>query len=268
MSHPAPSILITGGASGLGRALAETAARRGYRVAIADTHSVRCEEVCRMLADLQAEHLHLACDVRRDSDVRQAVDRVVRRWGTLDLLINNAGIASAGLFETLAEADWQAQLDTNLLGTVRACRAAVTAMKRQGKGHIVNVAAMTALAPAPGMSSYSATQAAIVALSESLHSELAPLGIRVSVACPSFFRSNLNESLRAPDPVSRVRFEHLLGQHGYSADEVATRIFSGIDAGDFLLLPQPGLKHLWRRKRWRPQQALRAMLPLAEKLRR
>ncbi|AJD48042.1 short chain dehydrogenase [Isoalcanivorax pacificus W11-5] len=268
MSSPAPSILITGGASGLGRALAELAARRGYRVAIADTHSVRSEEVCAQLSELNTEHLQLTCDIRRDSDVRQAVERIVRRWGQLDILINNAGIAGTGLFETLSDDDWRALLETNLLGTVRTCRAAVSAMKRQGSGHIINVAAVQGLIPAPGMSSYSATEAALIALSESLRSELQPLGIQVSVACPSFFRSNLADTLRASEPVSRARFERLLVRHDFSPAEIAERIFRGIDAGDFMILPQPGLKQVWRQKRWLPGRALKGMQALAEKLRR
>lgn len=269
MSHPAaPTVLITGGASGLGRELALLAGERGYRVAIADVNSLRGEEVCRTLADLNAEHLFIDCNVRRDADLRQAVDRVISRWGQLDLMINNAGVAAAGLFETLPADDWDWVLDINLMGVVRGARAALTAMKRQGNGRILNIASMAGLTPPPGMSSYNVSKAAVISLSESLYSELQPLGISVSVACPSFFRTNLGESLRAPDPVTRARFEKLLEKQDYSAREIAERIFRGLDNDDFLILPHPTARRAWRKKRWRPARFLAEMAALGERMRR
>lgn len=269
MNHPAaPTILITGGASGLGRELAMLASARGYRVAIADINSLRGNEVCQALAEAGTEHLYLDCNVQRDADLRQAVERIISRWGQLDVLINNAGVAAAGLFETLPAEDWDWIMDINLMGVVRGCRAAVTAMKRQGSGHIVNIASMAGLTPPPGMSSYNVSKAAVVTLSETLYAELAPLNIHVSVACPSFFRTNLGDSLRTPDPVTRARFERLLEKQPYTAGEIAERIFRGIEKNDFLILPHPAARSAWRLKRWRPARFLAAMQGLGERLRR
>lgn len=264
----APTMLITGGASGLGRALAEKAAADGYRVAIADIHRTRAEDVCRTLAALEAEHFFVECDVRREQDLRRAVDRVIRRWQQLDVMVNNAGVAGAGLFEAVPLADWEWLLDINLLGTVRGCRAAITPMKRQRSGHIVNIASMAALTPPPAMASYNATKAAVVNLSETLRAELAPEGIHVSVVCPSFFRTNLGESLRAPDPLTRARFERLMEHNDVTAEQIAARVLKAVEQKQFLILPHPEGRKAWRRKRLFPERFYRGMERIAVKFRR
>lgn len=267
MTNP-PTMLITGGASGLGQALAHAAGAAGYRVAIADINEVRGDETCRQLANSHVENMYIDCDVRRDGDLRKAVERVVQRWERLDVMVNNAGVAAVGLFEGISEDDWQWLLDINLLGVVRGCRAAVTAMKRQGHGHIVNIASMAGLTPPPGMSSYNAVKAAVVSLSESLYSELAPLNIQVTLVCPSFFRSNLGDTLRTPDPISAARFDRMLDNGDLSAEEIADSVVKAIAEKRFLLLPHRKGKAAWRSKRWRPAKFYRQMRVLAEKLRR
>lgn len=263
-----PTMLITGGASGLGRNLAEQAADAGYRVAIADIHRTRGEDLCRTLMERNAECFFIECDVRRERDLRRAVERVLRRWKQLDVMVNNAGVAGAGLFEAIPQADWDWLFDVNVMGTVRGCRAAVSAMKRQRSGHIVNIAAMTALAPSPAMSSYSAAQAAVVNLSETLREELAPEGIGVTVVCPAFFRSHLEESLRTPDPVTAARFERLLETDDVTAGQIATQILNAIRKKRFMVLPRGEARRLWRLKRWWPERFYRGMEAVAVKLRR
>ena len=262
------TILITGGASGLGRELALAAGKAGYRVAIADIHEARADETCRMLGDANIENMYIECDVRQQADLRRAVERVAQRWEKLDVMINNAGVASVGLFEMISDDDWQWLLDINLMGVVRGCRAAITAMKRQGHGHIINISSMAGLTPPPGMSSYNTAKAAVISLSESLYTELAPANIGVTVVCPSFFRSNLKDTLRTPDPVSAARFERMLTDHDLSAEEIAGLIIAAIEKKTFLLLPHRKGKIAWRSKRWRPAKFYRQMRGLANKLRR
>lgn len=260
--------LITGGASGLGLALAREAGRRGYRVAIADVHEGRGEEARRGLQEQGVEVLFCRCDVRREQDVRQAVQRVVRRWGHLDLMVNNAGVAAAGPFEAIPADDWDWLMDINLMGVVRGCRVAVPEMKRHGSGHIVNVASMAGLTPPPGMSLYNVSKAAVVSLSESLYSELAPLNIHVTLVCPSFFRTNLGNSLRTPDPVSSARFERLLENNDVSAEMIAVDILNAVDRKRFMVLPHRSGGRAWRQKRWFPKRFFNAMQELAKKIRR
>lgn len=263
-----PTMLITGGASGLGRGLAEQAAAEGYRVAVADIHRTRGEDVCRALTEQNAECFFIECDVRRDEDLRRAVERVLRRWRQLDVMVNNAGVAGAGLFEAIPEQDWQWLFNINVMGTVRGCRAAVSAMKRQRRGHIVNIAGMAGLTPGPALSSYNAAQAAVVNLSETLREELAPEGIHVTLVCPGFFASHLDESLRAPDPVTAARFERMQDGGDTTATQLAGQILAAIKKHRFMVLPDAEAKAAWRLKRWRPEKFYRGMEKLAAKFRR
>ncbi len=264
----APTILITGAASGLGRALAEQAAANGYRVAVADVHQTRGEETCRGLVQAGAETFFVECDVRREKDLRRTVERVLRRWQRLDVIINNAGVASAGLFEAIPQEDWDWLFDINVMGTVRGCRAAVSAMKRQHQGHIVNIAGAGALAPRPAMSAWNAAQAAIVSVSESLRAELQPEGIQVTVACPGFFRTHLTESLRAPDPISTARFERLLDSRELNATRVAEAIVRAIQRNQPRVTPGSEARRAGRQSRWMPKRFQRHMAELAARLRR
>lgn len=267
MSTHSPVAVITGGGGALGSALALQAARRGYRVAILDRSESAGEACCQALLEAGAECFWMAVDVRRERDLNQAVTRVLRRWGQLDLWINNAGIATAGPFEALSSDDWQQQLDVNLIGTVHGCRAAATAMARQGNGQLVNIAAAAGLFPSPGLSAYNSVSAALIALSETLQAELSPLGIRVSVACPTFFQSPFMTSVRATDPLSRQRFMRLAEQHQYSAEEVAERLFKELDGRRFLLLPHRDHRRLWWLKRLSPKRFRAAMRDRARRLR-
>ena len=140
----------------------------------------------------------------------------------------------------------------NLLGVVRGCRAFIPLFLRQGGGHFVNVASMAGLVHPPMIAAYAATKAAVVALSESLRVELAPAGIRVSVACPAFFRSNLLESLRTSDPDLAERTRGLLERVRTTAPEVAARIRRGVERGDFLILTQADGRLAYFLKRFLP----------------
>ena len=264
----APTVLITGGASGLGRALAEQAAAAGYRVAVADIHQTRGEDLCRGLTQAGAECFFVECDVRRETDLRRAVERVLRRWQQLDLLINCAGVASTGLFEAIPQEDWDWLFDINVMGTVRACRAAVSVMKRQRRGHIVNIAGIGGLAPGPAMSTWNAAQAAVINLSDSLSAELDPEDIGVTVACPDFFRTHLAESLRAPDPISEVRFERLMDNPDLNATRAAEAILKAVERKQDRVLPGSEARRAHRQKRWRPARFRRRMAELATRFRR
>jgi NAD(P)-dependent dehydrogenase (short-subunit alcohol dehydrogenase family) len=262
------TVLITGAASGLGLALAREAGSRGYRVALADINESRGEQARQALAEQGVDCLFSRCDVRDERDLRNVVQRVARRWGRLDVMINNAGVAGAGLFESLSDEDWQWLLDINLMGAVRGSRMAITEMKRQGFGHIVNIASMAGLTPPPGMASYNVAKAGVVSLSETLRSELAPLDIQVTVVCPSFFRTNLAESLRTPDPVTRARFERLLENNDLTAEQIAVATWQAVEKKKFLLIPHAAAKKAWRQKRWLPEKFFQSMATLGKKLRR
>ena len=250
-------VFITGGASGLGRGLAERYARAGCRVCVGDVNDARGAET---VAALGGEAVYLRCDVRREEDLRAVAAELEARWGGVDVVVNNAGVAGAGAIEDVTLEDWAWIIDINLLGVVRGCRVFTPIFKRQRAGQFINVASMAGLLDVPLMSSYNATKAAVVSLSETLQNELEGDGIRVSVVCPSFFRTNLNESMRASDPALRATLDRLLERGPLSAVQVIDRIFRGAEAGDFYVLPHSLGARAWRMKRLLPRGAYRAIV--------
>lgn len=245
-------IFITGGASGLGRALAERRARAGGRVCIGDVDERRGAETAAALEALGAEARFLRCDVTRDGDLEEAAGWLEESWGGVDVVVNNAGVAVSGGIADVPLADWRWAVDVNLLGVVRGCRAFTPLLRRQGGGHLVNVASMAGLVHPPMMSAYNATKAAVVALSETLRLELAGDGILVTVVCPGFFRTNLADSLRASDPGIEGVTRALVVRSRRSAAEIAELVERGIERGETHVLTHRDGKAAWMLKRLLP----------------
>ena len=247
-------IFITGGASGLGLAIAHRYAREGWQVCIGDVNDKRGTAAKKELSATAAEALFVHCDVTRDEDVQAAADQLVKRWGGVDVVVNNAGVASAGAIEDVPLSDWAWVFDINVFGVVRGCRVFTRLFKQQGHGYLVNVSSMAGLLDPPLMSSYNASKAAVVSLSETLQIELAGTGIGVSVVCPSFFKTNLAESMRSTDP-RMVRSIHKMFERGkVSAEEVADSVYQGQQQGRFFVLPHDEGRKAWRIKRLLPRQ--------------
>ena len=239
-------ILITGGASGLGLALAQIYLGRGDEVVIGDLAETPPDSVPEGAA-------YLRLDVRSQQDWDAALAWVKAEWGSLDLLFNNAGIATGGRIDVESMADWERVLDINLLGVVRGCQTFTPLFKSQGSGHIVNTASLAGLIHGPGMSSYNAAKAAVVALSETLGFELAPFGIKVSVICPAFFRTNLHTSFQGKDTDFETSGTKLITKAKASADEIAAIVVKGVDAGKRIILTdRMGRTAYWTKRLARP----------------
>ena len=253
-------IFITGGASGLGRALAERSARAGWRVCIGDLDVERCADA---LAAIRVHSPHsqaLACDVTREDALQAAADWLQREWGGVDVVINNAGVAQmGGIAETTLD-DWRWAVDINLLGVVRGCKVFAPLLRTQGGGQLVNIASMAGLVHMPNAAAYNATKAAVVALSETLQLELEPDGIRVSVVCPAFFRTDLARNMRAANPQLEGMTKRLVERARIGADEIAERIFAGIERGDPHILTHPEARRFWRLKRMLPYRWYLALM--------
>ncbi|MCY1020522.1 SDR family oxidoreductase [Pyxidicoccus sp. MSG2] len=243
-------IFITGGASGLGKSIALRFARAGWKVCIADLHEARGAET---LAALGADGHFLRCDVTREEDLRAAAETLQARWGGVDVVVNNAGVAQAGAIEDVSIDDWRWIIDINLLGVVRGCKVFTPVFRRQGHGHFVNVASMAGLLDVPMMSSYNATKAAVVSLSETLHNELAEANIDVSVVCPSFFKTNLGDSLRTTDPRLGATMARLLERSAITADDVANDVFQAVEKRRFYVLSHAEGRRAWLMKRFLPR---------------
>jgi len=173
-----------------------------------------------------------------------------------------------GPFEGQTPATWEQLWHTNLMGAVHGCRTALTMMKRQGDGHLINVAALAGITAPPGMAAYVACNAALIRFSEALAAELDGLNIGVSVVCPDLFSSDMSRRMPNADPLSRARLQRAMDDAPESAAEVADTILQQMGKRPLYLFPQPEARRDWRRKRWRPERFVARMAKLGSSLRR
>lgn len=253
--------LVTGGASGLGLAMTKILAAEGAKVLVVDVHELAPEGV------LPAGVDYRQLDVRSDEGWDETRNWVEATWGGLDLLFNNAGVAAGGRIDVESIENWQWIIDINLLGVVRGCRTFVPMMKEAGGGHIVNTASLAGLVHAPSMASYNAVKAAVVAVSETLRHELAPDRIDVSVICPSFFRTNLAESLQGKDVDMEETAVRLIAQAPRSADEVASKALEGVRNRRFIVLTDSDGVAAYNAKRYARKAYDAAMIRSAKQVR-
>ncbi len=245
-------VFITGGASGLGQALAVHYAGQGWRVLIGDLDRERCADALAMVQALSAASDAVACDVTREADVQAAADWLQQHWGGVDVVINNAGVAQMGGIDIASADDWQWIVDINLLGVVRGCRVFTPMLRAQGGGQLVNIASMAGLVHMPHASAYNATKAAVVALSETLQLELEGDNIGVSVVCPAFFRTALAQNMRASDPKLEAMTKRLVERARIGPEDIARQVFEGVQRGDTHILTHPEARRSWWLKRYLP----------------
>ena len=200
------------------------------------------------------------CDITSQADIEELYDTINTRWGKLDVLINNAGVATGGAlaFEDIAQ--WQWVLNINLLGMVGMTRAFVPLLAQQQQSWLINIASQAGITPIPYMASYNASKAAVVSFSETMHLELAKDDIHVSVACPSFFATNLDESMRTNQPGVQALVTKLLQRSDIDAHSVAGIIVKRAMAGDFMILTHRAGKRAWWLKRFMPSQRYLSMM--------
>jgi len=237
-------IFITGAGSGLGKALALRFAREGWRVAATDLKLDTVEQTLKEVVEAGGSGLAMACDVTSEDSFATVAARLKSEWGGVDVLVNNAGVATKGTVEEASIEQWQWVLNINLLGCVRGSRAVIPLMKAQRSGHIVNIASFAGIANPPAMASYNAAKAAVISLSETLRHEVEDDGIGVSVACPTFFKTNLIASSRdaghddSAAPQMEKIVQRLMEKSSFTADTVAGLIFDAVREKRFLVLAQ------------------------------
>ena len=181
--------IITGAASGIGRALAEELAKRGCEVVLADLQIELAKEVASAIRATGGKARAFLLDVAVFSAVESLLQDTVQRTGRLDYMFNNAGIGFLGDFNLYSIEDWDRIIDVNLRGVVNGVQVAYKIMLSQGFGHIVNTASIGGLIPIANEAPYSTTKHAVVGLSNSLRAEAALTGIQVSVLCPGVIRT-------------------------------------------------------------------------------
>jgi NAD(P)-dependent dehydrogenase (short-subunit alcohol dehydrogenase family) len=180
---------ITGGASGIGRALAEELAEQGVEVVLADRQAELAEEVAHAIRQAGGKATAHELDVRDPEQFQSLVDETVASTGRIDYLFNNAGIGVAGEIAKYTVADWDDVLDVNVRGVAYGVQAVYPVMRAQGSGHIINTASMAGLLPTGEAGSYVASKHAVVGLSKVLRVEAKQHGVRVSALCPGVIRT-------------------------------------------------------------------------------
>jgi NAD(P)-dependent dehydrogenase (short-subunit alcohol dehydrogenase family) len=234
--------VITGAASGIGRALAHRLAGEGMRLVLADVDARRLREVAGGLPGALA----VRTDVSRMRDVEALAAKAYARFGAVHLLCNNAGIADQGAVWEVPLRRWRRVVGVNLWGVIHGCLAFVPRMIAQGgPAHLVNTASMAGLVTPPLSGAYSATKHAVVALSEALVQDLSLRRARlgVSVLCPGWVATRLAHSARGADPVMRA-----MVAYGRPAEEMAERTVRAVRSGEFYVLTHPEMAPSVRRR--------------------
>ena len=235
--------IVTGGASGIGRALCEELARRGATaVVVADIDGEGTQKVAAANRCAQAMHV----DVCRAADVQALVDETASRHGRLDLMVNNAGAAICGEARDLTLDHWRRVLDVNLWGVIYGTTTAYRVMVDQGFGHIVNVASLDGLTPMPLAAPYTAAKHAVVGLSTALRIEGADLGVKVSVACPGTVQTNILDTaafvgIKREEAIAEM-------QSGFKmADPTncARAILRGVERNQAIIIDAPHNRLFW-----------------------
>jgi len=262
--------VITGGASGIGRATALAMARRGADLVLADVNDGRLAEVGAAIERLGRRALTVHCDVAVDADVERLARETLAAMGRADILMNNAGVVLCGALEEIAVADWEWEFGINFFGIVRGIRAFLPHLLARGSGYIVNTASMAGLFALSGAGApYVASKFAVVGLSEALALYTRPRGIGVSVLCPSAVDTNLGENGRviglspeelASDTAASVA---LLGSAVMAPEQIGELVVDGIEQERFLILSDPVHAALLVRRAQDLESFLQACVPLS-----
>jgi NAD(P)-dependent dehydrogenase (short-subunit alcohol dehydrogenase family) len=245
--------VITGGASGIGRAVAERAAGEGMKIVLGDIEEGPLKETVDDLTSGGAEALGVVTDVSDAASVRALRDRTLDRFGAVHLVHNNAGIGLGGPIWEVSEEDWRWILGVNLWGVVHGVATFVPVLLEQGEGHVVNTASIAGLIAAPFLGPYNATKQAVVAMSETLFKDLQAVGapIGVSVLCPGFVQTRIAESERnrpawagdrdAPGAAELRGAVQNMVDGGIPPAAVADRVIDAVRTGTFYILTHPEL---------------------------
>jgi NAD(P)-dependent dehydrogenase (short-subunit alcohol dehydrogenase family) len=246
--------VVTGGASGIGLALARRFASEGMRVVIGDVEAPALEAAVNDLKASGAEVEGLVTDVSDAEQVQALADAAVERFGAIHIACNNAGVGGGGFSWELPLSTWEWILGVNLWGVIHGVRSFTPILMQQDEAHMVNTASMAGLIAAPMMAPYNASKHAVVAISESLHHEMtmsAPQ-VHVSVLCPGWVNTNIYDA-------ERNRPEHLqsegglpgdllrgLLEQGMAPEEVADKVFAAIQNEQFWILTHDDVNDTWK----------------------
>ncbi len=249
------SVVMTGGGSGIGRALSLEMSRRGAHVLVTD---INADAAAAVAAECGPNAKSAPLDVRDAAAVAVAIEGHARHHGKLDFVFNNAGIGVGGETQDMVVAHWDRVIDINIRGVVHGVAAAYPLMVAQGSGHIINVASLAGLGPAPMLVPYAMSKHAVVGLSTSLRTEAAALGVRVSALCPAAIETPLLDIANPKDlpeihsqPDLRRLLTRLAGKP-FPVDAMAREALLAIEKNKGIIVIPRKARTLWRVGRMAP----------------
>ncbi len=255
--------VVTGGASGIGRACALAFAREGCDVAIADIHDERLASTKLEIESLGRRCIARHADVRSDDDIESLASEVHTTFGSVDIAMFNAGISVLGPPDLIPVAAWQQQMDVNFFGIVRCVNAFVPAMRAAGRGHVINTASIAGrYAYSYDAGPYIASKFAAYGYSENLALYLRPQGVNVSVLCPGLVLTNLGETARREGVAADQAWGHFPEAmlRPITPDDVAPMVVDAIHANRFLIYTHPEDEVLIRERSADIESALAAQI--------
>jgi len=228
--------IVTGGGSGIGRALAEGLAEAGCGIVICSRNYEQCVKAGGEIAELGVKVLPIRCDVTKSDEVENLVRSAVEEMGGIDILVNNAGTEGREIpMVDMPEEDWDRIMDVNLKGVFLCSRAVAKKMIGRGGGKIINVASIAAFIAIPYVSAYCASKGGVVQLTRSMALELASYNIQVNAICPGYFSTPMSQRMYEPEMWTRIARKNVpMGRLGRPEELKGTAIYLASSATDFM----------------------------------
>ncbi len=253
--------VITGAASGLGKAIAfhysnPALVGEKWQIIVADIQDEEGQKVVSEINSNGGKAQYFRCDISNPSDFDALAKYTEDSTGNCNLMVNCAGIASAGTLMGADETEWQRMITLDLMSCVWGSKSFIPLLRKTASPDehtaIVNIASFAGIALMPGMMTYNVAKAGVIALSETLRCEQFRNNIHVAVACPAFFKTNLTDSMITSDDATKDRINHWMENSGVTAAGVAADIAKAVNEKEFMVLSDKGSKKFYRMSRWFP----------------
>ncbi|MBU0581122.1 MAG: 3-oxoacyl-[acyl-carrier-protein] reductase [Candidatus Margulisbacteria bacterium] len=225
--------VVTGSARGIGKAIATKFAQAGAKVVITDINVEQCEETAKEIAKLGVETLAIGCNVTKKDEVNNLMNKTKEKFGSIDIIVNNAGVTRDGLFVRMKEEDWDLVLNINLKGTFLCAQAAGTIMMKQRKGKIINIASVSGIFGNAGQANYASSKAGVIGLTKVIARELAGRNVNCNAIAPGFIKTDMTDKL-SDEIKANVEKQIPLGKMGTVEDISNVALFLASEESNYM----------------------------------
>jgi len=231
---PQKRAFITGCASGLGKEMCNQLSNDGWTIGITNINTEQLQTTADQIQKNGGKSRSYIFDVSNREAYQKATNRFLESFGGINLLVNNAGVGDGDLFEEYGLANWQWMVGINFMGGVNGCHFFIPVMKQQQSGHIINISSAAAFSAGPKMAPYNATKAAVTSLSETLHTELKPHNVGISVTMTTYFKTNIDQHWRGSQ--ESKEFARKMIELGLETEIVARKMLEKVGKGKFYIV--------------------------------